>query len=554
MLFLAPFWLLGLALWVALTGWLLLGRRTRINVPFLRLWRAPTPTDRPRRGIQVPPIAILFALLAILLTIFAAAHPIVRGAGATNKTPISLIVDRGLSMSARGEHDLRFREVFTKAAAELRSQFGSAPVDLLFIPNGQVTRTDFEGAKNSVEQTLATAIDTKEMLGATINQRLAQTTGPVIVISDQSLPPTSRRLVEIPPQRAIEDVGIVSFAVRELPGPQVMVRVRNQSSLSAGSLIVDVGNGPIRQDLTLPARGSSRDYFVDVPKPGDVLSAELRVADDLPANNRAWLVREGSSARIEAHAPIAPELRRLIDVYQRARPRSQASAVVAVVEDISQLPADAPAILLPHMTDPIAPAPLVISAHPVTNHVEWTRLPQPVRAVGQPPDGWVSLVSSAGPVLVAVRPGPLRQVWVGFDARDWAATTDFVIFWTNVFDWVGGGSQTYVSHSIDEWSPPWRSIEPLMGQEGLWPGIYRRTDGTIRAFNDPDLALMPPAVLDWHEHLSDLPPGALGRDVSGSFVIAALACMVLCAMTWRRSNQSAQISKVSAPPALQAYA
>ena len=143
-------------------------------------------------------------------------------AGSRRKTttPIILIVDCGMSMSARGDHDLRFREVFARADAALRSQFGSAPVDLLFIPSGRVTRTDFEGCKNVIEQTPPTAVDTDETLGATIKQQLAQTTGPVIVISDKALPQTNRRLVEIPPERAIKDVGIVKFAARAtyIPG------------------------------------------------------------------------------------------------------------------------------------------------------------------------------------------------------------------------------------------------------------------------------------------------------------------------------------------------
>jgi hypothetical protein len=333
-----------------------------------------------------------------------------------------------------------------------------------------------------------------------------------------------------------------------------MVRVRNQSSLSAAGLLVDVGNGPIRQEITLPARGGSRDYFVDVPKPGDVLSAELRVADELPANNRDWLVREGSAAKIEARAAIAPELRRLIDVYQKARPASPASAGIAIVDDISRLPSDAPAILLAQATDPIAPGPLVVSSHPVTDHVDWTRLSGSIRAAGAPPDGWISLVSSAWRALVAVRPGSPRQIWVGLDVRDWSATTDFVIFWTNVFDWVGGGSETYVSHSLEEWSPQWRSVELLIGQEGLWPGVYRQSDGARRAFNSPDHRFVPPPILDWRKKLSDLPLGAHGWDISASLLVAALACMVLCALTRRRSNQSAQIPKASTQPVQQAYA
>ena len=40
-------------------------------------------------------------------------------------------------------------------------------------------------------------------------------------------------------------------------------------------------------------------------------------------------------------------------------------------------------------------------------------------------------------LAVAVRESPVRQVWIGFTLIRILRTSDFVVFWTNVFDWIG---------------------------------------------------------------------------------------------------------------------
>src|SRR5689334_9291751 len=103
--FLAPVWLLGLLPWLAVGLYLLWGRRNTRPVPFLELWRVPAEGRRPRRKMAAPPVALAVALAGMLLAVLAAAAPVVHDVRRTGKgdgTPITIIVDRGIEMSARG--------------------------------------------------------------------------------------------------------------------------------------------------------------------------------------------------------------------------------------------------------------------------------------------------------------------------------------------------------------------------------------------------------------------------------------------------------------------
>src|SRR5688500_655357 len=100
MSFLSPIWLLGLLPWMAVVVWLFRGRRTRVNVPFINLWRGDVTGPRPKRSWEKPPLALAAALLAILLALLAAARPVWQTR--TESRTITIIVDRSVTMSARG--------------------------------------------------------------------------------------------------------------------------------------------------------------------------------------------------------------------------------------------------------------------------------------------------------------------------------------------------------------------------------------------------------------------------------------------------------------------
>jgi hypothetical protein len=75
MTFAAPLLLLALLPWTALVAYLLIGRRKRVLVPFVELWKMPIRPRRTTRALHVPPAAVTLMLLALLAALLAAARP-----------------------------------------------------------------------------------------------------------------------------------------------------------------------------------------------------------------------------------------------------------------------------------------------------------------------------------------------------------------------------------------------------------------------------------------------------------------------------------------------
>lgn len=535
MLWSSPIWLIGLVPWAAVAVWLLWGRRRRIGVPFLALWQGPVKGPRARRSMQPPPIAVALCLLATLLALLAAARPALSNAR-LSQVPLTIIIDRGLLMSGRGRAEARFRETAHAASDELSRYFSSAtPVRLVVVP-GAASHTDLASWLGEVEKLQPTAADSPTLLSEVVPGELAATAGPVLAITDQPLSGDEHRLLRVAPDKVVENVAIARLAAREQPSPQVMVRVRNQSSMDAANLVIASGDVKIERKIDLPAGGGHRDYFFDLPALGPTVSARLMVKDDVEADNAAWLVREGSYPLIESQAALPPELRRMIEVYQQARPASDSSVRVAVVSDVSQLPHEGPAVVMAAERRR-APADARIQGtdHPIAEHVNWDALRGPVCVGGQPPAGWSPVVSSGSQVLIAASPDPLRQVWVGFDAPRWATTPDYVIFWTNVFDWTGGGGQRFVGRPVADWAPEWKPTTPLAGRVGAWPGLYRRSDSALRAFNAPDVPVPALGAPDWRARIAGLARPHEGRfDLAPWLLIFSAAMLTAAAATWKR--------------------
>lgn len=534
MVVLSPIWLLGLIPLLAMAVWLLLGQRQRVHVPFLPLWRGPVSGPRTRRSLQPPPVAIALAVLSILLAVLAAARVEFGSAGQAN---VRVLVDHGMSMSAHGPHGLRFQEAAEALVSALRQRFSQCSVDVFPIPGAEPRHVDLAELPSITERLDPTAQDTRGLLDGELSGLLQESSGPVVVITDQKLSDTDRRIVQVPPESAVRDVGIVQISARERPAPQVMVRVRNQSPLTQVNLVVSSGGQQVRAQLQLPRPGGEQNYFFDLPEIGPMISAQLDVQDDIEADDRAWLVREGNSPHIEPHSPVPPELQRMIEVYERTRPASDASSRVLVVRDSSELPSQTPAVVLQAPSETLPDTTPVSALHAVTQHVNWERLSGPLLTAGNPAAGWTPLVWSGSHVLVAARSAPSRQVWVGFDAPRWAATTDYVIFWTNVFDWEGGGGQMLGAHSINEWSAEWKPADSSNGT--VRPGLYRRSDGAWRAFNPTDEPTGAPPRIDWRSRLKELTSNPGRHDLTVLLLAAAVACLLLAAGTWKRAAEAA---------------
>ena len=163
MTFLAPIWLLGVLAWGAFAVWTWIGRRRRTWVPFLALWEAPEELRRPKKGVEPPPVGLLLVLLAMLLGLLAMAKPVWRSA--TDRGRVTIVVDRGASMSAVPEGKARFARLAEVVGPELAARLGVGGVDLIDVVDGKTYATDRSDWVELVKQWKRTGVDTSAEIG-----------------------------------------------------------------------------------------------------------------------------------------------------------------------------------------------------------------------------------------------------------------------------------------------------------------------------------------------------------------------------------------------------
>jgi hypothetical protein len=252
----------------------------------------------------------------------------------------------------------------------------------------------------------------------------------------------------IPPEPS--DVKIDCLAVRAGPATQAMVRLLNQSDLSTAKLTIRADGKNLRTDqVTLPARGETRNYFLNVPAGASAVEAEVECEGAARIDHRARAIRRADWPIVEAATPLPAELRRMIEVYGRHRPPGEGSKRIAVLRASAVAPAEQPAAVV--VDDSAATTalsnlePLAVVDSPLTKSVDWGKILGGARVSSPPPGDWQAIVVAAGVTVVAVRQQPVKQVWVGFQSDEFSHYADFVVFWSNVFDWLGDGGPSYES-------------------------------------------------------------------------------------------------------------
>jgi len=550
--FLAPIWLLGLLPWAGVAAWLMWGRRRRVDVPFLALWGGIEPQRRMRRSVELPPAGVLFVLAAALLGVVAAARPVVgrSGGGAV----VTIVVDRGGTMTADGGE--RYRRLIETGGREVAAALGPGPVQLVFVPGGAAQRSDRAGWSEVAKRHAAVALATGDELRQAVKRLGATSSGPIVVLSDQSINAGEGRVVEISPGDRIENVGITRVAARDGPA-EVMVGVGNWSSATRATLTVSSGGRQRPQDVELPPPGGVRNYFVQMDGLADVVGVAVAAEGDrVSVDDQGWLVREYSWPRLEVRAELPAELRRMVEVYQVRRPAGERSKVVALVDREDQLAGGAGVVVSRDASGSAAGGELRVVDHPVTRSVRWEQATSGARVAERPRGDWTPLVFRGGRVLVAVRPEPARRVWVGFGSEVFARTADYVVFWTNVFDWVGEGGAEFTAHEVRGLPPEWTlggGGLPAGVENGLWPGVYRRTDGALRAVNTEAVVPVEAPQTPWRERLWQLGAKShAGRDLGPAAALAAMALMAGAAATWDRGNRRSNVFAVAGGPVAEA--
>ncbi len=538
MFFAAPWWLIGLAPWGAMAVWLLRGRRRRVRVPFVIFWKDAERTEPPRRGFQWPPAWVVLAMLGALLAIVGAGRPHSRWPAGSQ--PITIIVDRGITMSAGNEP--RFRQVARQVEEQLANELPSwTSVELIDVP-GSETIARVNNWRPQVDAMPMTAYDTRDALIAMVHQKLKESIGMVIAISDQPIDISDPRLIQCPSSTPVDAILITRLAARDKPAAQIMVELLNESARSKATVQITTDDQSSSRAVDLPPRGQRANYFFDPKSLADRLEASI-IDGGAPANNHAWLVREGSYPKIQIETTLDPAIQRMIDVYSRNRPPTNGAETVRVCGSLQDLPDDGTGIIVYPSRETVRFQSLSFASHPILEHVDLKSISADGLTISlAAPQGWTPLISMGDRILAAYRTVPHRAVWIGFDSPAWERTPDFVIFWANLLDWVGSGGQGYVSHPLTEVNPAWQMITaPGLSPSppsGEWPGLYKNPiDGQTMAVNAPVIETKPFIDNTWPNRLSAaLEDGSHGFDLTRVLLAIALLFGLSAVLTVHRSN------------------
>jgi len=255
------------------------------------------------------------------------------------------------------------------------------------------------------------------------------------------LPPISIMLILLAMLLALVGLAnpVIGKKVAPLPVETNPPPTITHAALRGGQLQIDL-SAPSQKPLELVLSydstresrtlGEGQRYFLDFkPEPEEI---QLIFGSSI-----AILKRQGAFPKIQSDAPLSFSVDRVISSYENARKPSENSPVLKIS---ASLQPDESGIL-PGKTEN-ATGELQIVDHPITANVHaWPS------TASDAPQGWTPLVKRGEKTLLAVRESPsVRQAWVAMDFALWDATPDFVIFWTNLLDYLAGPTRQYVFH------------------------------------------------------------------------------------------------------------
>jgi hypothetical protein len=523
--FSTPIWLLGLLPWGGVTLWLLLGLRRGVRVPFLSLWQSAEPAVRNRRRLQIPPVALICLILATLAAILAAAGPQI-ATGSISHQRILVIVDRGITMS---DPEL-FAEAMEEAQRTFQGRIDPNQIRCINLPT--LAESDWSSAR----QWPATGINTHPLIVFTINNALREDQL-VLLVSNQKIDIDNPRLVQFAPAKPLKDVGITHISAAILPngtGGQLMLGLSNHSELKSIDIEIHSDDADSIHNVALPPSGSRHNVFIDLPNSGPIVQATLRTKDSIPLDDSACLVRMGTNAKIEPLFQLPAELQRMVEIYQHRQPAISPGQTLLIAPDAADLPDSMPAVIFPPLQQPAAGVIKTIN-HPITAQVQWDRWTWKL-AIQPPPQGWLPLVTIGDKTALAITEHPVRRVWVGVSCEEFSGDPQFVMFWTDVLDYLVDGSPRYESQTVHQLDSGWKRTDSANSDfiAGLQPGIWKNDDQQI-ALNAESF--------DWPRSIGDLdstarldralhPQQAGEFDLSTPLMMAAMGLLVFATILW----------------------
>lgn len=533
MTFLSPIWLWLLIPWTVLVYWMFRQQQPEHPVPFIPLWKAVHHRVGSRRSLRPPESWVILILLALLVGILASAGPAWKSGALSD--PLRVVLDRGGAMSARAaHHPTRFLESAVVAQNLIVKHWSARqPLEVVVLPEG-LTRRISAGELAELAGELAPAsYDDPDALTLRVVQARDQAGAPPIVLSDKPLPDHIER-VQIVPRSRVENVGIEHFSAE---AGQAMIRIVNDSDLRQVLLLLRDSQTMIQQRIELAPRGMREDFFVDLPPLGDWLFIRLEVEDGYAADNIAYLTMPPPWPVLEMNGSVPQALRRVVEAYGSVRPTGSTARRVMVTVDATSFPPSTPVANFMTPTETLPPDEPFVVAHEITRQVDWNRALHAARGTTAfPPEDWAVLVGLADRPLLAVVERPVRGVWVGFWSEEWTMQSDFVIFWTKIFDWLGFVQQRKLQAGQLPAPPIWRRLpEPSAGPAEVFhpaPGIHVHPDGTRLAFNARPPTIYPQVDTDVAENLKKLTREESTRSLSSPALLVSLGMMLAGVAIW----------------------
>jgi hypothetical protein len=234
----------------------------------------------------------------------------------------------------------------------------------------------------------------------------------------------------------------------------------------------------------------------------------------------------------------------VIEVYSKNRPAAEGSSRLPIARP-GDLKPDEPGIVLAQVEPPeSAHGPVIARAHELTTGVDWSPVGKGVALAKPPGEDWTPLATQGDRPILAVRQGDVRQVWVGFNSREFARTPAFVILWANIFNWAGGGAEGFIASSVSRTSASDHRLLPAKLSDDidptLWPGVFDTAEGKL-ALNAAPVSFA--TAGDTNTWISRLPALTLSNgaaiDLAPWLALAALLCIVGAAATWEKRRTPA---------------
>lgn len=544
----SPSWLVGLVPWGGLVLWVLLRSPRPVTIPSIVFWRVQGGSQQARRQLHIPPIAVTAILSSIALLIIAAADPHL--STRSSPQPVTLIVDRGITLSASQDGMVRYQQL----AHRLSDRKDITVEKLLFIPSLPASRQGGSDWLAQVQAAPPTAINTTDLIRHAVFRELSQSDREVVVLTDHHVEPDNPRVQVMAPRVLLRNIGISYLGVRVRPDGkgELLIRVYNNSALHEATLTITADQST-RHNLSLPPLGREKDYVFSLQIGGDVITASVSPGGDIAADDTAWLLRSPAALNTEIVGAIPADLARFIEIYTAHRThRSTAAKVLIGPQGSSFSPMSSSIQFAMHYqpadTSAVDAKTIAIESHPVTRHLDVGRFISDLRMTDSPPpSGYKTLATVGGRVILAVSESAPLKIWVGFQSGSFSKDPSFVMFWADVLDWLSGQGEDYSYQSVRQLGRGWQRIEPdhpVAEEPGLLAGIWRNTEGHLIALNAAvaPLTVEPLATdtsLSMTGSLSDAGAAATvkyrpGTSVSRWILVAGALCLVLATATWPR--------------------